>query len=124
MSLSFSPKRPPFGTPLACVFLKALKVMPSTYCRFPHCFCFASQACVCSSVGFLTAYGLSVAQWLGGSVAQWLSGALLGIISFRLPRPRLQFSCTCRKEMSKNDKVNGCAQNTTHSHSHPTLAHQ
>lgn len=40
----------------------------------------------------------------------------------------LQFSCTRRKEMSKNDKVNGCAQNTTHTRSHsprcPQSRHQ
>lgn len=60
-------------------------------------------------LGFLR---LTACQWLSGSVEHCWESFRLALLLL------LQFSCASRKEMSKNDKVNGCAQNTTHSDSH------
>lgn len=89
--------------------------MPSAYCCLPavHFVVVAIVVIVVCCVHLLL---FAFLRLVSGSVAQWCSGAVLGIISFGLllSLALLQFSFTYRKEMSKNDKVNGCAQNTVH----------
>lgn len=109
-----------------CVYCSmAEKVMPSAYCYFPLSILFLlSLAFICCCC--LLSYGLSVAQRLSSAVVQRCSAGnyflwllllpvhLLLLLFLLLSWPLLQFSYSNRKEMSKNDKVNGCAQNTVH----------
>lgn len=105
-----------------CVYCSmAEKVMPSAYCCFPLSILFLlSLAFICCCC--LLSYGLSVAQRLSSAVVQRCSAGNYFLWLLLLPVhlllllswPLLQFSYSNRKEMSKNDKVNGCAQNTVH----------